>query len=895
MVRRGKAAALGVAALATFFGLPASAQEPVAGRIYYAVENRDLGRVTERGVAGSSGTPFTNLVLSPGTRYRVWILHAETLNVGWAEFRTPTRGSTFTIPPISLGLPSSHDLDGDQLHDQGEFILNTNPRKKDTDGDGVEDGPEVRAGTNPLDGLEARTGTIASADTPGTAVDVCASNELVVVADGSAGITAFNVFNGMDPRAIARVATTDARRVSCSGTRVAVADGPGGLLVVDLSDPPAAQVVHVCNKFLIGGEATAVAAIGRLAFVGTSTGKVVSVNLQSGALLESVHVGTRIKDLFVAGDTLYAIDGTKLYTLAYLDALGLRVVGSVAVPNPRNDLLRVFAGAGRAHVVDFSGVTLVDVSDPAQPALVSFVRPGGQFGWEHVVLDGAGLAVAAVGGSSAGSANRDVSVHALDPQGNLGGLIATHATPGRAAAVSLYNGLVYSADSSRGLQVVRVLPLDSADRPPTVALDTSFGLTSAEEGKFLRVSARVSDDVQLRNVEFFLDGRRVETDGNFPYQFGFTAPLLSEQTSFRLRARAFDTGGNSTFTQEFTIQLTPDATPPAVRGTSPRNGAVLGRVDSIALLVTEPLDPATLTEANLSLVGAGPDRTFGTADDVAVGGGAIEFREEVLGAFRSFAAPLASGRYRAQATARIADLRGNTIAAAETWEFEVFDVKADRDGDGVPDALEAALGLDPDDPDSDGDGTPDGLEDFDGDGLVNAAEVLFGTDPLDGDTDGNGVSDGDEDRDTDSLVDREEFDRGTDPFDPDTDKDKFEDGVEVAFLSDPLDPTDLPLRYALQLVRGRNDGAASLGRAAQSLVVENRGPESLDTALQQLTVENRGPESLDTALQQLTVENEGPRTIDAAFSSIVVKNEAAPEGTAGSVEGKTFTVENRAP
>ena len=34
--------------------------------------------------------------------------------------------------------------------------------------------------------------------------------------------------------------------------------------------------------------------------------------------------------------------------------------------------------------------------------------------------------------------------------------------------------------------------------------------------KALPVTATVTDDVQVRNVEFFVDGKRVETDGNFP-------------------------------------------------------------------------------------------------------------------------------------------------------------------------------------------------------------------------------------------------------------------------------------------------------------------------------------------------------------------------------------------
>jgi hypothetical protein len=61
----------------------------------------------------------------------------------------------------------------------------------------------------------------------------------------------------------------------------------------------------------------------------------------------------------------------------------------------------------------------------------------------------------------------------------------------------------------------------------------------------------------------------------------------------------------------------------------------------------------------------------------------------------------------------------------------------DTDGDGVPDALEAQYGLDPNEP-------GDGSTDLDGDGLGTAQELILGTNPLHADTDGGGEADGSE-------------------------------------------------------------------------------------------------------------------------------------------------------
>lgn len=124
----------------------------------------------------------------------------------------------------------------------------------------------------------------------------------------------------------------------------------------------------------------------------------------------------------------------------------------------------------------------------------------------------------------------------------------------------------------------------------------------------------------------------------------------------------------------------------------------------------------------------------------------------------------------------------------------------DSDGDGVADADEAALGLDPIEQDSDRDGLMDGIElrmglkpqpgnvdiingcnvslDEDGDRLNTCEERVLGTDPCMGDTDGDGLPD---------LV--EALTR-TNPLVPedllDTDRDGISNVTEVEARGDPL-------------------------------------------------------------------------------------------------------------
>ncbi len=108
---------------------------------------------------------------------------------------------------------------------------------------------------------------------------------------------------------------------------------------------------------------------------------------------------------------------------------------------------------------------------------------------------------------------------------------------------------------------------------------------------------------------------------------------------------------------------------------------------------------------------------------------------------------------------RLRCLEGSALRALlpeEQAAIVNFRAYPDADCDGVLDADETALGLDPASEDTDGDGLTDGYElafgfdpltagdgtaDTDGDGLNNAAEQAAGTDPRDSDSDGDGVAD----------------------------------------------------------------------------------------------------------------------------------------------------------
>ena len=172
-----------------------------------------------------------------------------------------------------------------------------------------------------------------------------------------------------------------------------------------------------------------------------------------------------------------------------------------------------------------------------------------------------------------------------------------------------------------------------------------------------------------------------------------------------------------------------------------------------------------------------------------------------------------------------------------TYDASFSGAICDDDGDGLTNDEEAALGTDPNNPDSDGDGIDDGQEvntdgtdplddcnsvggtplgtsDCDNDGLTNDEEAIVGSDPNNPDTDGDGIDDGQEvnvdgtnplddcnsvggtplgtsDCDNDGLTNDEEVALGTDPLNPDSDGDGIDDGQEVnTDGTNPLDDCD---------------------------------------------------------------------------------------------------------
>ncbi len=734
------------------------------------------------------GEPF-RFITRPDQPYRLDVLNPQGLTAASRHFVGGPAGSRFALTPIlTRPVDRAPDTDGDGLSDLAEGIVGTRPDQPDSDGDGITDGAEVQADTNPLDNLPSITGVIGTLPLPGTAKDVCLDGNRALVALGSAGLAVADVSRVDAPTIIAQVDTPgDARSAACDRTFVAVADGSAGLAIVDISDPPGAFIANQLNRL---GETTCVVAADGVAYVGTAAGEVIAVHLATGTVGSRLNLGAAIHDLAFFRHYLLAQTGGALHVVRLEDD-ELVSVSSQPIslfPEGITARRRVSVSDRLAYVTSYPGYSVVDLSEPAAPVLIGQAVEHGPNSFKQILPTGSDLGVAAVGVNPRDDGTHDVWLYDLRDPNQRTTFTTQFPTPGIAHAVALHRGLAFVADGASGLQTLNFLAADLGSTPPTIRLDATFALNPAvaESDRFSAVIAEAHDDVLVREVEFYLDGTRVHTDGNYPFEYRFRVPTLhATRTNFVVRARAFDTGGNAAWSDALTVTIAPDLTPPRARPAVPATDGYAVSPAVISAIFNELINPDTLTPERLTLTYLGADRAKGTADDAPVAGTVGFVAESRLAELR-FPAVTNAGRYEAVLTRGVTDLAGNASTNDVVWAFEVV-IGTDTDGDGLTDDFENANGFNPNNADENRNGIVDSIEDFDGDGLTNGQEMLIGTHPRLART-FNGVLDRDLDRDGDYLTDIREVSLGTDWTRWDTDGDGWNDEVEIGSGDSPFRP-----------------------------------------------------------------------------------------------------------
>lgn len=752
--------------------------------------------VVARGTMNYEG--ISRVILAPETSYQMYALYADSLVIGASWFDTPRAGETFEIPPTGFFEFDDTDTDGEGLNDLQEFIVGTYPDDADSDDDGVNDAAEIQQGTDPLNGALVQTGVVGTAPMPGTAFDIVASNNIAVVAGRTAGVSIFNIEASRSPTRIGQVDTPgDAYQVATFGPHVAVADSASGLTIIDISDPPESQIAHTVN---LNQAIYAVTTYGTIAFAGGGSGLIAAVDLVSGVEISRYQgLSGRIWSLAIKGDYLYALRSGTLSVFRIEDG-GLEFIKNVSSSGSvgaGQRPLRIIVGENLLYTTFTSGLNVFDISTPGDPTFLKR-HSTSQQGWKQIALNGNGQGFAAVSRNSTNDGDHDVSLYSLGEDGQSLEFVTTFPTLGLASSVTIYNGRGYVADSSQGLQVVNYLAFDRFGIAPEIEIETNAtpneeegGRLEFEEGKLIDIFADVTDDVQVRNVQFYINDVISGTDGNFPFGFRLQAPLLSEgEDSFTVHAVATDTGGNMTTSETTSVFLVPDRTPPRIKAIIPKNAAYVGKISAITAVSSENLDQSTINSDTFTVRRASIDGLLGTEDDVILIG-QLSFDETTNRIHWDYMEELPNDVYQVEISPPLSDVAGNQIEDTFISAFQVLGF-IDTDGDGLPDFWELENGTDPYNPDSNNNGIPDGEEDSDRDNLTAIGEFLLDRDPNDRDSNDDGTWDGNYDEDGDGLTDGEELAGGSDVFKIDTDGDGITDFDEIAEGTNPLSPNSLP-------------------------------------------------------------------------------------------------------
>jgi sugar lactone lactonase YvrE len=504
-----------------------------------------------------------------------------------------------------------------------------------------------------------------------------AGNGLVVVACGSGGVRIVDVSVPSAPVLRGSAATSDARDVAVDGPSAYVADFAGSLKVVNFSQPSAPQVVGSTGQTL-GGALADVAKAGRFTFgadvILPSGVPIVDVSVPGAPIVRarlSFPLGQRGQGIAVDDRYVYFLSDPSETENGVSGASALLIGQYLDVTDDAGAAPQVSFTSPAPGASYFTGATVslnAAASDDVAVLSVTFLADGvplattfGPYRHDYAIpLDApAALAFQAVAldyGDNTATAEVEVQI-APDPppvvaitspaegatpmEGATLTLSATASDNVSVTQVRLYVGttllvtrtqppyqvaylvpvgatsLTFAAEATDNLgHTTRVeRPVNVAPDPlPLVALTAPPVGTDLVEGAVVTAEASASDNGQVTQVRFTLDGATIFIDPGAPYRAGFTVPL--GVTSVEVGAEAQDNLGRTTRVTR-TYAVVPDP-PPSVSIVAPPEGTTLFHGDTVTFTAqatdnvrvarvrfvvgsTEVVDPAAPFEARVTV------------------------------------------------------------------------------------------------------------------------------------------------------------------------------------------------------------------------------------------------------------------------------------------------------
>ena len=595
---------------------------------YVAITLPNLsGGTTLRGLTDSSGN--FSFFLPPDQAYEVTEFDPTSGLVAHGAGRTATSGRTTLVSQPNFRASTANDTNGDGLPDDIKFAIGTSLTKSDSNGDGIDDFTSIQEGLNPLANVSFPTGVIASLPLKGEAQSIALtgsissqSGQTAYVATGSYGLAIVNASQFNKPVVQGQIAlsgTSTAVAVNTVDNLAIVASGPGGVNLVDVTDPTNPTLVQTVK---LPAGAQGVVYFDGLAYVASGP-SLVTIDPLTGEIAQTLSLGGgQITGLAREGSFLYTMDDRN--TLSVVDISGFVMVarGSVSLPSSftlasGSDSLLVANGIAYVGLTRYlstnglgvlAGYVTIDVSNPDKPAYLNDL-PTSDAAGQAVDINGSGIALTV--GSDLNGPAVDV-FDSTDPT-KSGQFITRYALSVPAVGVSIASGLAYVAEGSSGLQVVNYESFDNKGVPPTVSItspvadaDPNTPGVQVVEGTDVPITVAASDDVQVRNVLLLVNGKVVDNAVSLPYNLDVVVPsIASAGGTLTVQVEAFDTGGNKTLSNILSFGVMRDTVPPQVVSTTPAAGADVYYTPSIDLNFSKPLDSTVLNASGFSLLALG--------------------------------------------------------------------------------------------------------------------------------------------------------------------------------------------------------------------------------------------------------------------------------------------------
>lgn len=288
------------------------------------------------------------------------------------------------------------------------------------------------------------------------AYSVLVTNDLAYVAQGHGGLVILDVSDPAKPERLGGFNTDGfAYNVEVVGNLAYIADDTDGLQIIDVADPTKPKWWGSYDHGLGRHGFRDVQVVGNLAYVagGNAGFELIDVsNPAIPALLGYCRTGGFAKNVHVVGNVACLADGENgLQIISVSDPANPTRLGAYDTDGDAHD---VQVDGNLAYVADggSEGLQIIDISDPSQPVKLGSSGSSAAYG-VHVVDN-----IALVAAGRGGLAIVDVSNPASPAR------LGFHDTDGDARDVQGAGNLAYVAEGGRGLQIIDFSDLASPKR-----------------------------------------------------------------------------------------------------------------------------------------------------------------------------------------------------------------------------------------------------------------------------------------------------------------------------------------------------------------------------------------------------------------------------------------------